>query len=377
MSDANHHTRTPARRRPGRQTGRSGGQKAYASENDAGSIDPYGPRHHPVPQTPDKAFYASPSNDADNSKQRSNKSKNKPKNQPSSPEAGHGRQSTPQRPTSMKAGTAAAFAGATFHASPAPSALPMPSFLSKAPMASPTARHDSSAMQEPTPPPTHDTNSPFRRASVASVPRATESPLDFMFRAHRQEQEGQRRGSATEQHPSAAGPASPFVSPFHNSASTGNLPQSAPRPGFSRSQSGIDSAELDGTPGQPIGPAFSTPYQDRIRAAKALHNRPLAGRHDSPQQQPQGESLDPTEALKRYLFSANAPSMTGTGSPKNVRSPPAPLAVENQLPPSRSPHEQPSPARPDQFQAMENDLRRILKINMADPINSDRGPFPH
>jgi hypothetical protein len=66
--------------------------------------------------------------------------------------------------------------------------------------------------------------------------------------------------------------------------------------------------ELDGpnSPGTPFGPAFSTPYSERINAARAGKNSTM-----SPDQINTQQSMDRTEALKAYLFSGHAlPSTT-------------------------------------------------------------------
>lgn len=392
MSDANLQPKTtPARKRAPRHNGRSG-QKAYASENDAGVVDPYGPRNHAIPQTPDKISYGSSthapnSSTAVNAKQHNSNARNKNiMHQANSPDvAGRGRQSTPQRPTSMKAGMPAAYAGATFHASPAPSALPMPSFLSKAPNASPgQGGVNPGATQELSPPTTDvDARSPFRRASAASVPRANnESPLDFMFRAHKQEKEDmQRHGSSTDPRPPVVGSASAVTpSPFdlrHSGQSPFGSAQQA-RPDMRRSHSGIDSAELDGTPGQPIGPSFATPFQDRMRAARNTTHQ-ATPEHASPLQHHQQSFNDSSDALKTFLFGGGANRRTDSGFAGDSAPPLSPRAPENQAPSAAFPPNAAAQGRPDQFHAMENDLRRILKIGSGpNTLSPPHGPFsPH
>jgi hypothetical protein len=347
---------TPARRRRPRGNPQSGGQKAYASENDAGVVDRT--RHQGTPQTPHKMDMASPETTHSFNSQTNPKQKNKPRNKPkagnASPESARARRQTPplQRSTSAKSGPAAAFAGATFHASPAPSALPIPSFLARASNESPSTRGTVNFAQEPSPPAT-DTELPTPQRA-ASVPKAHESPLEFMFRAHRQEKDRQQRGSPFDSRPDSMDPASPSVrSPFA-AASPPSTQGFSDRRHLSARQfnNAFDPAELDGTPSRSMGPAFSTPYHERIKAAQNTPGRPT---HGTPPRQMGTDSPaeDPTAALKKFLFSGNGQSNPST--PSRV------MAANS---PAASPHYEPS-TRPGNIQAMENDLRRILKLDQS------------
>jgi hypothetical protein len=89
----------------------------------------------------------------------------------------------PINPSATPAKIQAAYAGPTFHASPAPSALPIPKFLSRSVPAKTRAG-------PPTPPPedSSDSASPSpsaspSRAPVAAPPRNEQSPLDLLFKA--------------------------------------------------------------------------------------------------------------------------------------------------------------------------------------------------
>ncbi|KAK5997403.1 hypothetical protein PT974_02759 [Cladobotryum mycophilum] len=344
---------TPARRKNGRYNGRAAGQKAYASENDVPvySIS----RQHKTPQTPDKAGFASPAPANGNvsqtsSKQRNKTTKPKPKNLPTSPE--NDDSSPPHRSPLAKARASTAFAGATFHASPAPSALPIPSFLSKSSSESPLPRKE--IIQEPSPPATDtEVPTPYRPSSVS---RNHESPLDFMFRAHREEK---LRETASVKKPfNQAGPISP-PSNFDLSNFPSTVPQ-ARRSHVRQSFHGIDSFELDGSPGQPMGPAFSTPYQDRIKAARGPRPSPS---QDPSRPSPQPVTEDPTEALKRFLFGGASPSNTG---PSTHTVAPAPFSGSiNAVPLPNTQVNAPAFGRTNNLQAMENDLRRILKLDLA------------
>ncbi|OLN81590.1 hypothetical protein CCHL11_05461 [Colletotrichum chlorophyti] len=357
---------TPTRRRHGRGGGgKAAGQKMYASENDVANVSNLAYDHQGHPHTPQKSYSGSPEPDPQSgtgyqlgSKQRSRNNRTRPKN--SNPLASpdttrQNRRSTPQNiPVTNKPSSTTAFAGATFHASPAPSALPMPSFYSKSIPDSPLskgARQD--VQQQPSPPATErDVATPQH---TSSAPPARESPLDAIFRADRAEKEKARRGSSLNSStrpeapdsPHAASPReqnSPFAARPYNTHPGHRMP-------FHRSSSGISSAELDGFPGKPLGPAFSTPYQDRIRAARVTPNQ-LAG---SPRESQSPLVEDRSEALKKYLFGAKGPAASSQSS-----SPGAPAQHVNSSFMSGNSH--PQGGHSADLRAMEDNLRRILKL---------------
>lgn len=363
---------TPGRRKQGRQQSRNSVQKAYMSENDAGALD--APHQAAAgPQTPNKNGHNNHNARAGSAKQRAkNKASNKQKNGAStSPEPDnhhqhhqhhHKQQATPQRAASAGLkGPNAAFAGATFHASPAASALPMPSFFTRS-SSSPSAPKEAvPVVQQPSPPATDtEAPSPYRPSPSIDV---KESPLDFMFRAHREERERQRSDSGVADHaPSTPAAFSPFAA-IAKAASSSQQRSGPPR----RTSHGISTEELDGVVGQPTGPAFSTPYQDRIRAAKGNPNQVSPAQRSQPQSQmPQyQQSLTPqaddrTEALKKYLFSSNSQPAPNATQEAAIPRPPA-FGVNSQ-PPARMEYQQDG-RHSSSIQAMENDLRRILKIN--------------
>ncbi|CAF3435693.1 hypothetical protein SNK03_002870 [Fusarium graminearum] len=362
-------TTTPARRRNGRN-GRPAAQKAYASENDVATIDPA--RHDRAPRTPQKGAGTDTPMSHTNSKQRTrnsshnnNNNKQRGKSGPHSPDfARPGRVTPPNQSSSMK--SISAFAGATFHASPAPSALPLPSFVSRPTTESPNVtKTPREIIQEPSPPTDTEAPTPLRQGSSG----VQESPLDFMFRAHRQEKERQRSGSTSSFLASRPVSESPSVqSPF----GPGSVPQPATLPQTARSQArfqsvGIDSGEFDGTPGRPVGPAFSTPYQERIRAARTNSARSPADL-SAHQQKANPEPEDPTEALKKFLFSGN-----GTSVSQSVPNGFAPAPPAHQYDRARNIPNAPAPynGHSNNIQAMENDLRRILKLDLGSPSPSN------
>ncbi|KAI9147923.1 hypothetical protein HJFPF1_11741 [Paramyrothecium foliicola] len=361
MTDASfQQNQSPARRRQGRRQAKAGGQKAYASENDAGVID--ASQFQRLPQTPGKGNAPSPLHHESSQSGSRQKTKNKPKSKnnvasPESPRAA--RQTPPPQQRSASSKSAAAFAGATFHASPAPSALPIPSFLSKAVGDSPLSKGAKDVLQEPSPPAT-DTEIPTPHRPTSST-KPHESPLDFMFRAHREETERRRRESFHGQPSRGARTTSPpSQSPFELSSSP--KASSSLQSRYVKQQYGsIGTSELDGTPGRPLGPAFSTPYHERIRAARGNPPRP---EYTSPEQTSSRPTEDPTEALKRFLFSGNGMPPSGPSNPPLSSVPSAPI-MNNYNAPSVPAVAPPTDGRANNIQAMENDLRRILKLDMA------------
>lgn len=371
---------TPARRRQGRNNGRTGAHKAYASENDAVNIDP-SLRYDRVPRTPQKTGADSPlpanSQASQGTSKQRNRTKPRSKNAPSSPEPTRsGRHTPPYQPSSMKSASATAFAGATFHASPAPSALPLPSFFSKPLAESPDLKGRRDIRQEPSPP--SDNDALPTPSHPASVPRVKESPLDFMFRAHREEKERQHRDSPVRQMSTLPIQESPSSrSPF----APGSLPKPSTLPQTARSDTrfqpnGIDYAELEGTPGRTLGPAFSTPYQERIKAAQKNSRAPS---NRSGYQEPyRSVSDDPTEALKKFLFNGPMPSGPTVAHdepkvvPRQAQDSNYYINANPSAPKTYDAHD----GRSNNLQAMENDLRRILKLDLTpNASNTERRLF--
>jgi hypothetical protein len=183
-----------------------------------------------------------------------------------------------------------AFAGPTFHASPAPSALPIPSFYSRSVPESPgikglKAFKEPSSSDSTTPPPAPVSN------------HREESPLDLFFRADREEKARARSASSAQSAVAVSAPFRPPSESPHTSqtppASTGH---SRLRQSSKMSPSGMFAMELEGSasPGVPYGPAFSTPYAERITAARA--SLAFSASKEGAQK------TSSSEALKAYLF---------------------------------------------------------------------------
>ncbi|KAK4106653.1 hypothetical protein N658DRAFT_512430 [Parathielavia hyrcaniae] len=402
---------TPARRRPKRPV-TSPARKTYASENDMPSEAVF-PIELAGPLTPQKSAFHNPAPSSQPNQGRPkgrNGNKSRPKQSSSPGPAMHGR-TTPPQTTALKPNTAPAFAGATFHASPAPSSLPIPSFLSKA-LDSPSVQETDHASREPSPPAT-DSEAPTPQQRILSADMTRhESPLDIFFRADRAEKERARRASSANilGHPKPV----PFSPPtqIRSPAEPKTLPTGLfggpanRRPPFQRNaSSGIPASELDGSPGSVIGPALSKPYQERIREAR--YNRRPSEAAPAPAPAPsthEASVLDMSERLKRFLAvpppqagqtPPQNPAMSQPGPPNTLRAPFSAGSAHPQrqpatfpssfstgpgaagappLPCGFSPGKHASlpptataatPGRSPEILHMEDSLRRMLKLNIG------------
>ncbi|KAB8299762.1 hypothetical protein EYC80_000015 [Monilinia laxa] len=259
----------------------------------------------------------------DNSSRKST-NKRRPKNTQTSPAATRNNRTTPPLTGAQSAGgsnacraietpsAAHVYAGSTFHASPAPSALPMPSFYSKSVPDSPAIR-TGGAIKEPDSSTDESSQTPSS-AQMFNVSHREESPLDLFFKADKREKAEKIRARSTNSN--ATGSVGPFNPPLASPGNTRTPPQPLSQhrnkniPNSRGSASGVFSMELDGSnsPGLPLGPAFSTPYNERIKAARKTSS-PTQIHNSSP-----SNSLSNSEALKAYLFSTE-PSTNGSLGP--------------------------------------------------------------
>lgn len=133
------------------------------------------------------------------------------------------------------------------------------------------------------------------------------------------------------------------------------------------SAAGISTMELDGTPGRPMGPAFSTPYHDRIRAARSNENQ--GGRSPTAVHQ-HGAPVARSEALKKFLAlgSASPSELSYANGPRR----PSTSTSQDLFSDATLPHARQagiaSPSKQDsdqsqELQQMEANLRRILKLD--------------
>ncbi|KIW97234.1 uncharacterized protein Z519_02626 [Cladophialophora bantiana CBS 173.52] len=205
---------------------------------------------------------------------------------------------TKATPTPMKP---AAYAGSAFQQSPAPSALPLPSFYSKSlptassalpqpPNSAYTSSHDSSA--------TPGDESPSKREST---------PCDFLFEAARQARATPRGDS-------------PATRSGHLSVVNGSPASQSPAP---REGDPMFPFELEGgNPGED-GSAFATPYKDRIEALRSTKSTSAGARSMD-----ENERKAKSEALKKLLMKSSNrengidnDSVSDTTNPFNARAP--------------------------------------------------------
>lgn len=291
---------TPNRRRGPSGRNRGSYQKTYVSENDLPS---YKQNDIAAPCTPQKPVVSTTAAAATaskppstNQKQKNNGHKNR--NAKSGFTSPGRRQDGGSPPLQSQETSTRTFAGSSFHASPAPSALPLPRFLGLANADSPTA---SVKLSEPALESSPSTDSDEVGLGDDPIPR-DESPLEFFFRADRAEKARVRRASSANADAITTAAFSPLRNSSHKECNT--FPKtiahtSLRRPMFMEGDTppGISTDELGSGSRLSVGPAFATPYQERIRAARLSQN-------SAQQAPPANRNLDPnsSEALKRYLF---------------------------------------------------------------------------
>lgn len=173
------------------------------------------------------------------------------------PNNGYRHNSSNSHSTTPQTKDSAAYAGPTFHASPAPSALPIPSFFSKSFPESdlaPTLEADSdNAEMEPD----LETTPSKRRARPQPANEAPQpTPLDFLFKAA-----VKARDSNSMSSPEAT---NRVLSPQTDSKTLRSNPNVTPGGMFPLEMDNPEHARSS-----PIGPSFATSYQDRMNALRS------------------------------------------------------------------------------------------------------------
>ncbi|KAJ5081377.1 hypothetical protein NUU61_009641 [Penicillium alfredii] len=227
------------------------------------------------------------SNNIQSSKKKPPRSTKKPRDvNRASPAPNNGHRHTSSQPsvTTPQLKEGAHYAGPTFHASPAPSALPIPSFFSKSVPDSdlpPTLETDSDTADMEPDLDTTPSKPKARRTPMSEDQKPT--PLDFLFKAA-----VQARNS-----PSAGSPevSNRVRSPQTDSKALHAHPDAMP--------GGIFPFEMENS-GRPsssqIGPSFAPSYQDRMNALRSS---------SSPSQSPspsEDQRRMKTEELKHLLL---------------------------------------------------------------------------
>ncbi|PGH05953.1 hypothetical protein AJ79_06642 [Helicocarpus griseus UAMH5409] len=229
------------------------------------------------------------------------------------------------------------YAGPTFHASPAPSALPIPSFFSKSVPdagASKSLEDDSQDMGP------FDTTPTKPKAAVPAAHNSEEhpSPLEFLFKSAKGAKVT-NRSSSTETQPLRPSPV--IQQPAVSRQST--------QPN-ERTPVGIFPLELESPDSRrlPIGPSFATPYKDRMNALRSASSP--SGPNDSglldesqrkaksdalknlllnPQPQ-RPASVSPTVRDDSNIFGSKTWSPGNPVSPaRHASGPPTPIPFEN------------------------------------------------
>ncbi|KAJ5263769.1 hypothetical protein N7478_011374 [Penicillium angulare] len=196
-----------------------------------------------------------------------------------------------------------AYAGPTFHASPAPSALPIPSFFSKSLPESdlaPTIETDSD-----TPEDGDLETTPSKPRSRLPQPAANEpkpTPLDFLFKAAVQARQSNN----------------PMGSP--ESTSRVCSPQTDSKALHSNPPGGLFPFDMDSseqTRASSIGPSFAPSYQDRMKALRPTNSGPAQSSETEEQRRMK------TEQLKHLLLNppAQRPASASVSPPQESQHP--------------------------------------------------------
>ncbi|MCJ1368019.1 hypothetical protein MMC16_007157 [Acarospora aff. strigata] len=286
----------------------------------------------------------------------------------------------------------AAYAGPTFHASPAPSALPMPSFFSKS---VPDIKSGAAcrALENKDAAESNGDGLLKENAQIVDQQQAREeSPLDIFFKADRHEKAERRKSSAP-----VLSTGNPRPSPLRSSLVPGSIStpfSESPSRHHSRhltdeSNGGMFALEMDGAAAPPasLGPAFTTPYKQRMDAVRlntAPSNMIVPPDHDEEQrraktkalkmllltpqtQRPASVSTESVDSSRYFDASPTSfpasPSIRPGSAPRYVSGPPTPSSA---LGPSAS-------AAPTQHRAS---LPFLRQVPLADTANGSPRPRP-
>ncbi|KAM5468730.1 hypothetical protein MauCBS54593_004725 [Microsporum audouinii] len=263
------------------------------------------PSHHGKTHTPtarDTNAASDQANQAPESAAKSKKGRSAKKNKdntknspaPAQQQGSHRHRHTSSQPSikSPNFRDSAHYAGPTFHASPAPSALPIPSFFSKS--VPETDYPTSDDLQDDSPDTDPGDSTPTKANNPIPVQQdvGTSSPLDFLFKAARQAR--------------SANPLSELEDsgPFNVSTP----PRNASRLRLSEgpASSGVFPLELEGSDARTamIGPSFATSYKDRMNALRA--SSPGSKQGNAAITQESNDTKIKSEALKNLLLNPTA-----------------------------------------------------------------------
>ncbi|KAL1959037.1 hypothetical protein VTO42DRAFT_3278 [Malbranchea cinnamomea] len=182
------------------------------------------------------------------------------------------------------------YAGPTFHASPAPSALPIPTFFSKsvpeADISQSAETEDESQDTEPG----EYTPSKLRSAPVDPGEIGQPSPLDFLFKAARDARSISRASDGESRQ----------GSPIPSRSQSCQVPQHADGAGGALFPFELENFE---SKSMAIGPSFATPYKERMNALRSASSpSPLPGDRCLGEEQRKAKS----DALKDLLINGRS-----------------------------------------------------------------------
>lgn len=295
--------------------------------------------------------------------------------------------SQPSNGTPMKDN--AAYAGPTFHASPAPSALPIPSFFSKsfpesdlAPTLE-TDSEDAETEQDLEITPSKPRARPPPAPSSQSTSNGAEpSPLDFLFKAA-----VQARNSNSARSPESA---ARMRSPQTDSKVLPSKPHTAPGDVFAFEMGSPNQARTN------IGPAFAPSYKDRMDALRSssspddqrrAKNEELKHLLFNPRPQKPPSSVSPAPAPNQHGPYAPRPNINSNvphyATPTRTHSgPPGPLshsfAGQQQPVPNsagRPPVSYPYANGSEPFRNTNSPLRREVPTNTHPSTRSSPSPY--
>jgi hypothetical protein len=193
-----------------------------------------------------------------------------------------------------------AYAGPTFHASPAASSLPMPSFLAK--NANKASGELSAQLDNPRKNSKTGDSPPEKSENLENGQDREASPLDFLFKAAIAAKSGQRFDSPGNQSENDLSHVRAVSNPpiSRDQDSPANRSRNHERRPTEGSIGEMFPLEMDGssTPDMVIGPAFATPYKDRMNALRSSSATPSATNSNMDEGQRKAKS----DALKRLLM---------------------------------------------------------------------------
>lgn len=262
------------------------------------------------PRNMSPAGTATDSSNNVHSKKKPPRSGKKPINHSSPAPNGHRNTSSQRSNAAPQLKGSAAYAGPTFHASPAPSALPIPSFFSKSVPESdlaPTLETDSDTADMEADLETTPSKPRARPQPVSDEQQAT--PLDFLFKA-----------AVQAKAKSANSLGSPEATTRVRSPQTDSK---VPPPKSDSTPGGVFPFEMgspnDARPSQ-IGPSFAPSYQDRMNALRSSDSQP-----QSPGMTEEQRRIK-TQELKHLLLNPRP------------QKPPSSVSPPHELPANYQPH---------------------------------------